>query len=248
MSKLVLYVFAISHYCEKARWALDYLDIDYELRFLAPGIHRETAKTLGLRGSSLPILVAGEHVVQGSAEIIDWADATAAIASNRLTPDTAREDCLAVEKRLDDITGIHARRYYYSDAMVDHPETVKPIFTRDIPILHKLLVGWKWKVIRKAMIERMDLGPEQGKESRRIIDGELDWLDGLLSDGRHFLVGDRFSRADIAGASLLAPLAAPREHPTYAGLTLSPDFAAQVATWENRPSINWIREIYRQYR
>ncbi|MFT6045245.1 MAG: glutathione S-transferase [Arenicella sp.] len=34
-----LYVFAIFHYCEKARWALDYLQVDYQLLYLSPISH-----------------------------------------------------------------------------------------------------------------------------------------------------------------------------------------------------------------
>ena len=248
MSKPVLYVFAMSHYCEKARWALDYLDIAYEIRYVAPGVHRKIAKKLGAPGTSLPLLAVGEHVVQGSAAIIDWADATLATAPKCLTPNAAREECVGMEKRLDDVVGIHARRYYYSEAMVDHPETVRSIFTKDLSILHKLLVAWKWNLIRKLMIERMDLGPEQGKDSKRILEEELNWLDGLLSDGRNFLVGDQLSRADIAAASLLALVASPKEHPTYARLRLPPRLAAEVANWESRPSIKWVRAIYREYR
>ena len=98
MSKPVLYVFAISHFCEKARWALDYLDIAHKIRYVAPGIHSKIAKKLGAPATSLPILEAGEHVVQGSAAIIDWADAaTLATRSKRLTPNTAREDCVGLE-------------------------------------------------------------------------------------------------------------------------------------------------------
>ncbi len=248
MSKPVLYVFAISHYCEKACWALDYLDIDYEISHVAPGLHRLIAKKLGAPGSSLPMLVADGQLVQGSAEIIDWADAAASTDSKRLTPNHAREECLELEKRLDDVVGVHTRRYYYSEALVDHPETVRPIFTRDLPILQKLLVGGTWGLVRKLMIDRMDLGTEQGQDSKRIVEGELSWLDGLLSNGRHFLTGDQFSRADLTAASLLAPLAAPKEHPTYADLRLPPRLAADLVNWENRPSINWVRQIYGQYR
>lgn len=248
MSKPVLHVFAISHYCEKARWALDYLDIDYKLRYLAPGIHIQVAKKLGLPATSLPILTAGGTVLQGSREIVDWADAKTASVSKRLTPDAARDECLALEKRLDDVTGIHIRRYYYSEALVDHPESVRPIFTRDLSILHRFIVGRKWQMIRGLMIERMDLGRDQGQASKRILEGELDWLDGLLFDGRRFLAGDRLSRADITAAALLAPLARPRQHPTYANLSLPPNLAADLANWQGRPIVNWIGEIYRQYR
>ena len=65
------------------------------------------------------------------------------------------------------------------------------------------------------MIRGLDLGTEQGQDSRQIIDAELDWLDEMLADGRDYLVGDRFSRADLTAASLVSTLALPPEHPTY---------------------------------
>jgi len=248
VSRPKLYIFAISHYCEKARWALDYLGIGHEVHYLPPGPHRMTAKRLGARRSSLPILVADGQTVQGSAAIVDWADARASTESRCLTPDDGREECLQIEKRLDRVAGVHTRRYYYSEAMVDHPRMVRPIFTRDLSWPQKLLVRGTWGVVRKLMIQGMDLGAEQGQESRRIVEGELEWLDGLLSDGRRFLVGGQFSRADIAAASLFAPLAAPKQHPTYASLQLPPNLAADLVGWQERPSVNWVREVYDQYR
>jgi glutathione S-transferase len=114
--------------------------------------------------------------------------------------------------------------------------------------MHKLSVNLAWNVICKVMIERMDLGYEQGLDSRRIVEGELDWLDGLLSDGRKFLCGDQLSCADVAAASLLAPLATPEKHPTYANLSLPPRVAGDMAKWEQRRSVKWVREIYEEYR
>ena len=65
MKKPVLYLFGISHYCEKARWALEYLDVDFDISHVAPGLHIALAKKLGAPGSSLPILVADGQLVQG---------------------------------------------------------------------------------------------------------------------------------------------------------------------------------------
>jgi glutathione S-transferase len=248
MSKPLLYIFAISHYCEKARWALDYLNIDYDIRYTPPGLHRLIAKKLGASGSTLPILVTDGQPVQGSAEIINWADLAASTDTKRLTPEAAREQCLEIEKRLDDIAGVHVRRYYYSEALIDHPETVRAIFTENLPAMQKLLVGTTWGLVRKLMIKGMDLGFEQGQESRRIVDGELSWVDEILSDGRQYLAWAQFSRADIAAASLLAPLAVPKEHPTYSHLELPPNFSIDLKNWEDRPSLNWVRDIYAQYR
>ena len=162
MPKPTLHVFAISHYCEKARWALDYLDIDYEINYLAPGNHRKIAKKLGAKRSSVPILFADGGVVQGSAEIISWADAKAATGNRKLIPETGRDECLELEKRVDDILGVHIRRYYYSEALVEHPKSVRPIFTKDLSFLEKISISAAWGVICKAMIDGMDLGYEQG--------------------------------------------------------------------------------------
>ncbi len=222
-SRPSLYVFAISHYCEKARWALDFLGVDYDLRHLAPGTHLDATRQLGSPGSSLPLLVAGGSVVHGSGAILDWAEAEFGSPTRRLSPEVAFEaECRALERRLDDVVGVHVRRYYYSEAIVEHPESVRPLFARDLGPAERESLEQSWAVVRKLMMGAMDLGPEQREDSRLIVERELDWMDGLLKDQRRFLLGDRFSRADLTAASLLAPLALPEQHPTYRMLDRPP--------------------------
>lgn len=244
-NKPVLYVFAISHYCEKARWALDSLGIDYELRHAAPGEHGKIAKRLGAPRSSVPYLSVGDEVIQGSADIISWAEG-AASSEKPLTPDA--EACDEIEQRIDEIAGVHIRRFYYSEALVEHPATVRPIFTRDLPWTKKIMISLAWGKIREFMIARMDLGEPQGEESRKIVDDELDWIDGLLADGRRYLVGGQFSRADIAVASIVSPLVLPPEHPAYSGLQHPPRLTHDLSNWDQRPSFRWVRDIYAQHR
>ena len=71
MAKPTLYIFTISHYCEKARWALEYLGIKYNLIHLGAGLHMQLGQQLGLEQRSLPILKTDNGVIQGSSEIID---------------------------------------------------------------------------------------------------------------------------------------------------------------------------------
>jgi glutathione S-transferase len=248
-SRPVLYVFAISHYCEKARWALDFLGVDYELRHLAPGAHMQVAKELGAASSSLPLVVSGERVVSGSGAILDWAESAVADPSRSLSPDPRlEEECAALEQRLDDAAGVHVRRSYYSEAIVEHPESVLPMFGRDLEASQRQSLEESWGVVCQLMTAAMDLGPQQEQESRRIVEGELDWLDGLLSDGRRFLLGVRFSRADLTVASLLAPVALPKEHPTYEMLEVPPRARADLTRWADRPIVAWVREMYREHR
>jgi glutathione S-transferase len=242
-----LYVFAISHYCEKARWALDHYSIDYRLKHTMPGANRKIAKKLGAKSGSLPFLQIGNGAVTGSNAIIDWGEAnrkrgTASLAGD--DPDAAQ----AIEKRLDDMTGVHVRRYYYSDALLTNPASVRPIFSRDLPFFQRHAMRAAWPKIVPVMIKLMDLGTAQGLESRDLLLAELDWLDGMLADGRPFLCGDTLSRADITAASLLAPLVNPPQHPTYSALALPAELAATIADWQDRPTLKWVTQVYAQFR
>ena len=247
MSKPVLCVFAISHYCEKARWALDYLGIEYRLRHLAPGPHIKFARARGCRDGALPILLDGNLVLQGSGAIVDWAQ----LQGNREAVELPTADERVggeIAQRLDDIIGVHLRRYYYSDALVTQPQTVKPMFANYLPWHQRLFLQLAWSRICQAMIHGMDLGAEQALESRSIVETELDWFDGLLADGRDYLLGGRFSRTDLCAASLLSPLALPPEHPSYGRLQVPPATAADLDAWNQRPALQWTREMYRRHR
>jgi glutathione S-transferase len=243
----VLHVFAISHYCEKARWALDHFNVPYQLLHIMPGRNRPAAKTLGLKTGSLPFLQLGDTAIGGSSAIIDWAETQRGATASSLTARDAAEAAV-LEQRLDNIIGVHVRRFYYSDALFNDPASVRPIFARDLPFLQKWAVTLGWSKIVPLMIKAMDLGPLQGAESHDRLIVELDWLDGLLADGRRYLAGDAFSRVDITAASLLAPLITPAQHPTYATLALPVALARSIAPWRNRPILQWVKRIYAEHR
>ena len=71
---LVLYQFPISHFCEKARWALDYKGLDYTTKNLLPGLHVKTTKKLAAR-SSVPGTFAGDPVASSRYPRLDLATA-----------------------------------------------------------------------------------------------------------------------------------------------------------------------------
>jgi glutathione S-transferase len=247
MNKNTLYIFAISHYCEKARWALELYGIPFELKYLIPGMNRPLAKKFGIKGGSLPFMTAGAQGIAGSDAIIDWGEHNRADGQAGLNgddPQLVRD----IEKRLDDVCGVHVRRYYYSNALLTDPASVRRVFARDLPLIPKISILFAWPKIVSAMIRLMDLGPQQGIQSRGILLNELDWLDGLLADGRTYLTGNILTRADITAASLLAPLVTPPEHPVYNTLPLPPELAATIQSWQNRPALQWVRRVYKEHR
>lgn len=243
MSKPVLHVFLISHYCEKARWALDHLGIEHSVNLLSPLNHSKTAGQIGAKGTGLPILQTDDGVIQGSAQIIAWASQHSA-ASKLLI----NEESTALERRFDDVLGIHVRRWYYSEALLDCPEIVRPVFAKGSGLLGGLLLKLAWPKVTQVMIKKLDLGPEQEIESKQIVEAELDWLDSILSDGREFLVGNELSNADLAAASLIAPMFELNEHPASSLFSLPERAQQRVDTWQGRPFHAYLQRLYREYR
>ncbi len=117
-----LITFGISHFCEKARWVLDWHGIAYKEVSWPPGLHQVLAKRCGAKRTTLPIVLDGETVVQGSGAIIDWADQRTQDYSRRLNAPNARE----IEQRADDVIGIYVRRLAYAEMLPRFPHLAKP--------------------------------------------------------------------------------------------------------------------------
>src|SRR5258708_11524194 len=96
---LKLYTFNVSHFAEKARWALDYEGIAYEERVLLPGPHQLVTRRIPPR-THLPVIEHDGQYVQGSSAIIDYS--AARLGGTRLTPTdpTERDRTLALEESL----------------------------------------------------------------------------------------------------------------------------------------------------
>jgi glutathione S-transferase len=69
-----LYQFTFSHYCEKARWALDCKGVRYKAVNLLPGLHVKVANKLA-PGPALPVMVLDDgKAIQDSTAIISFLD------------------------------------------------------------------------------------------------------------------------------------------------------------------------------
>lgn len=247
MTRPILYVFNISHYCEKARWALEQFGIDHEVRHVMVGTHRKLAKKLGAKKGSVPFLQTREGVISGSSAIIDWCEAQRPERAAQWQG-TDPAQVRAIEQRLDDVAGVHARRFYYSDALITMPGAVRPIFSNGLPLWQRVAVTLGWSRIVPIMLKSMDLGPQQGLESRAILERELDWLDGLLADGRPYLTGSQWTRADLTAASLLAPLVAPTQHPMVHAVAFPAQVSAAMQEWAQRPALRHVGAMYARHR
>jgi glutathione S-transferase len=188
---MTLYQFEFSHFCEKARWALEYKGLAHERKTLLPGPHTRVAKKLAPH-SSLPILVDDRTVVQDSTSIITYLDEK--YPDRPLTPCDAQEakEALAWEEYLDDEIGVPVRLWFYYHALPERDCALR-FLLEGAPWYGRPLLSLIYPKLRAAMTALMNIRAESARQSEERLVAALDRLDAALKD-RKFLVGDRFSR------------------------------------------------------
>ncbi len=239
----ILYQFPISHFCEKVRWALDYKGLDYKVNNLLPGPHISKARKIA-QYSSVPILKDGEDVIQGSDKIITYLDEK--YPERSLTPENAGEkkQALEWEKYLDTEIGVHVRRACYH-ILLDHPDIVIPFFTHKGPWYGALLMRVIFPKLQHKMRTLMNINESSAQESLEHLHVAIGKVNKEYSE-REFLVSDKFTRADLASAALLAPLCQPQEY----GLSWPEKLPREMNELVEKlaPEMQWVLPRYAKFR
>jgi glutathione S-transferase len=243
----VLWQLQISHYNEKVRWALDYKRIPHVRRSMMPGVHQLILKRKA--GVVLsPVLEVDGRAIADSSAILQALEQRC--PEPRLIPEDPRERqrALELEDWFDEELGPHIRRAVYHE-LLPHPDVVIPLFTDGAPGSTRVLLRAGFPVLRVGMKRFMNIYEEPAMRSRQKTIDALDRLEHELGDG-DYLVGDRFSIADLTAASLFYPLALPPEFPyTSPRFEDLPEGAREfIGQMRERPGARWVAEMYRRHR
>jgi glutathione S-transferase len=235
----------VSHYSEKARWALEYLQVPFQELAHMPPFHRAATKKYG--GTSVPVLVTDTGVATDSTDILRYLDR---LYPEQLYPANPTLQSLSTElERLFNLTlGVHTRRWGYSYILTS--KLLYPRWTLGVPVWEKLLFPVIFPKVGSIVRESFDITPTSGAESYREIEIVFDRVDGLLSDGRKYLLGDRFSALDITFAALAAPILQPPEHHiSSAPLELIPtQMQTDIRKLQATPAGKFGLRMYRDHR
>jgi len=246
-SKPLLYQFALSHYCEKARWALDYKGVDYKIKNLIPGPHMLQTKRLAAN-SSVPILVEEGKVVQDSTEIITYLDQK--YPQKPLTPhsEELRKEALELEEYFDEEVGIHLRRLFYFYVLENRNLAIS-LLLQSGPGYGRPLYFFLFPVLKSLMKKAMRIHAESARRSEERLRAALKNLDQRIGKEK-FLVGGQFTRADLAAASLLAPLCSPPQHDfIWPPVESMPDELVRFRKeMEGAPFFKWVLKTYEEFR
>ncbi|MFC5523540.1 glutathione S-transferase family protein [Polaromonas jejuensis] len=202
----VLITMPHSHYSEKARWALDWLSLPYREEPHAPLLHRFATTRNG--GRSVPVLVHGASRFVDSTDILVHADAVC--GGDLLYPRDSALRCAveALEERFDDELGPHTRRWAYAQ-LLPESRLLRQVMTRGVPWFEAGLLPVGMPIVLRIVRAALRITPESARRSIERVHGIFQEVDEWLNDGRPFLVGERFTAADLTFAALAAPVLFP---------------------------------------
>ncbi|MEZ4266885.1 MAG: glutathione S-transferase family protein [Myxococcota bacterium] len=245
-----------SHFCEKARWALDRAGVAYREQGHVPLVHRPFSMAAGGTGS-VPVLVAGKQTLAESADIVRWADEGLA-EPDRLYPAAPelRAEVDALVTDFDGVLGPKARLWCYyhlgrgPEGRGRRADLVVPYAGKGAPAVERALLRVGWSPALSLIVRAYGCTPERAAKAVTRIDASFDAVNARLKTGGPWLCGARFTAADLVFASLAAPLLSPPEHPFPAPdpAALGGEAAACVARWKSQPAGQLALRAYREQR
>jgi glutathione S-transferase len=245
----VLWQLQLSHYNEKARWALDYKRVPHVRRSLLPGVHAIKAMRLTGDTSTTPVLILDGRAIGDSTRII------AAVEERWPHPPLYPHDpeqrrrALELEEFFDEELGPQIRRAFYHE-LLPHPRLLLPLFANGQPPAARLLLRAGFPMLRAGMRRELEIDAQTAKEGRAKMIAAMDRLERELSSSG-FLVGDCFTVADLTAAALFYPLVRPPQfpYPTLQADNDLPDSLREfVRSLARRPGGEWVAETYRVHR
>lgn len=236
----------ISHFCEKARWALERAGIAFREEGHLQVLHYWAARRAG-GGRTVPVLVTGDGVLQESTDILRWADRRLA-EPDRLFPSDGDPRVLRSVASFEDY-GADTRLWAYRHFLAS-PRLALRYGPVGVPAIQRLVFPLFLPVMAAAIFARYRIGKQAAAAAESRFLSVLDGVARRLSDGRPFLLGDRFTAADLTFAALSAPLALPSSYGSpIARLDEMPlAIRSRLAELQEHPAVAFALRLYRDQR
>ena len=248
-SKPVLWHIGVSHYSEKARWALAYKGIEHERREAVPGAHMAVALWLTRGGQvTFPILMLDDEPIGGSDAIIGALEARN--PAPPLYPDDPRERRRALDLAayFDEALGPAVRLLGWHHMRRDRERLERlaagslPAPLRGSSIARATATSFAGAFV--ALRFRVASAEAEARAREEVLAG-IDRLERELDGGEH-LAGGAFSVADLTAAALLYPFVLPPEGPRLPEAPTSAQ--AFLDELRPRPFWGWVERTFARYR
>ena len=240
-----LFQFRISHFNEKARWALDYKGIEHVRHSLLPGPHKITMKKVSGQ-EQVPVLRVDGRVIAGSNAIIDYVEARRPEPPLYPRDPELKRRALELQAKFDAEVGPAIRLAMFHDLLADS-RYFTSLLTGGQPLVAR--VGYRaiFPLVRVLMGRQMQITAENAERARVVVRDAYDFV-AKESAATGYLVGDRFSVADLTAAALLAPGVELDPSPFGNEKPFAPVLRAWWSRWQADPGVRWVKTIFARHR
>ena len=243
----MLWHLKVSNYNEKARWALDHKGIPHLRRAVEPKRHRAVARRLtGGTTSTFPVLVVDGQAIGDSTAIIAALERRDPQRPLYPADPDARMRALELEDFFDEELGPYVRLLVVRH-LLDEPDLFLGTFTPDMARPRRGVARAAFSVVRHRL--HADFGIDEAS-----VAGAYEKLDAAGARFRNelqpggYLVGTRFTVADLTLAALVAPAVAPQEFPYAQPHRGHPVLEPVRAALTPSGILDWTRELYAFHR
>jgi glutathione S-transferase len=241
----VLWQLRFSHFNEKARWALDYKRIPHRRHSLAPGSHPRRARKLW-GGRTTPVLQIGSDAIGDTTEII--AELERRYPEHPLYPagEAERRRALELEDYFDRELGPAIRSAAFH-AILPYRSITVPLTAQGLGAGVHFSFNASYPLLKRAVARSVNAREADAGPARRKTVAALDRLEAELGGGE-YMVGERFSVADLTAAALFFPMVWPSQFPYDPPTSIPPEWEEFVAPLSGRPGFLWVGEMFRRHR
>ncbi|MEA2467567.1 MAG: glutathione S-transferase [Thermoleophilaceae bacterium] len=245
MATPVLYHIQVSHYNEKARWALDHKGIPHVRKAPPPMFHTAWAFAM-TRTATFPVLKIDGDTIGDSTRIIEALEQRHPEPPLYPAGAADRARALALEEFFDEELAPHIRRALFAEVSRDSEAFAWAAAPTAGRAVH---AGFKSTAALAAPLVRMRYGikPETAEQSWDKTHAAMDRLELELGSG-DYLVGDAFTVADLTAAAIFFPLVRPAEAEYMVPDPLPPAFVERRQALASRRGFQWVQEMYRRHR
>jgi len=198
---------------EIARWVLDLNDTLYKDEPHAPHIYKKIVDklTADKNNSGSPVLIKTDGLIYTTNSVLQYFEQHTVPAKKLLPDDPAkRKEVLELYNLFTNEFQDNVNKYVFSQLLA-HPAIARRLFTKGVPITEKLNYSINFSSISEALSKELHLEESKPGDSPAFIRKVFEQVNDLLADGRKYLAGPALSMADIAFASVAAPLILPEE-------------------------------------
>jgi glutathione S-transferase len=243
----VLWQIKVSHYNEKARWALDYKGVPHKRRAPLPLFGSTPAALLMTGRPTFPVLRLDGRAIGDSTRIVEALERRYPSPPLYPADPAERARALELEDFFDEQLAPYVRRLAFSyTSQEGSKQFLQGVLPDSSPVTLALLRPGGFMTTR-ATRGRYGATDANRAESRAKILAAMDRIEAEVGPSG-YLVGDTFSVADLTAAALTTPLVRPpeRQHlPPIAYPEPLQSFADDIAA---RPAGVWVCDMFHRHR